>query len=126
APGCSPMPDKPLTVAEPVPLQLEQGAHGSTVELRPGQELRITLPSNPSTGYAWRVAPAGLPSVLVLQGDPVYARVTGEARVGAPGKQSFSLRAAQPGRGSLRIEYVRPWEPQAVAGDFTLEAVVEP
>ena len=84
---------------------------GSTLSLSPGQVLLVRLPSNPTTGYRWKVVAI----------DEVVLKQVGEAEftpyqtgriplAGAGGTELFRFRAVGPGKTTLRLEYVRPWE----------------
>jgi len=88
--------------------QVDQTADGTTVQLTRGQVLDIELPSNPSAGYSWQLSGAR-PSQLASVTDSYEA--TGEPNVvGAGGYQVFSYSAAEAGTGTLKLDYVRPWE----------------
>ena len=80
---------------------------GSEVVLN-GDNTRIQLKSNPTTGYSWRLAK---PLVLF---DLVRSEYESSARAqpaaGSGGIQFFTLNAKQLGEETLRFEYVRPWE----------------
>lgn len=80
---------------------------GDPVTLRSGDTLRVLLRSNPTTGYVWTRG-AAAPDGLVLI-DSTFTPPAGTA-VGAPGQQQFRFLASQPGRATLRLVYVRPWE----------------
>ena len=53
------------------PLELTRQDNGSTRTLGAGQELRISLDSNPTTGYRWALDGA-LPPQLEQVGEPRY------------------------------------------------------
>ncbi|MGE5236194.1 MAG: protease inhibitor I42 family protein [Acidobacteriota bacterium] len=83
---------------------------GRPVELAPGQELIVRLPSNPTTGYRWSlVAPAK--GVLESEGSPGFeSQSSGTPLVGAPGYELWRFRAVRRGAQPVRFEYRRPWE----------------
>lgn len=81
---------------------------GSELTLDAGDEFRIELGSNPSTGYSWVITSAGLPSGVELVDETYVAPDTD--LVGAPGFQSFTFEATEQGAGVLRLEYLRLFE----------------
>jgi len=81
---------------------------GSELMVDAGDEFRIELESNPSTGYGWVITEAGLPSGVELVEEAYVAPDTD--LVGAVGIQSFTFEATGPGAGVLRLEYLRPFE----------------
>jgi inhibitor of cysteine peptidase len=77
---------------------------GRTLTLQKGQELRVKLDANPSTGYGWKVALSPGP-VLTQEGDPTYrSDRPPSAAVGARGVEIWRFRAAQSGRRTLRLD----------------------
>lgn len=98
-------------------------ASGDCRTLDRGDLLVVRLPSNPSTGYAWKVA-GGVDRMLALAGR-AYVPPTDATRVGAPGTAILRFRAATPGSARLRLVYVRPWEKSvAPQRTFTLRVTV--
>jgi inhibitor of cysteine peptidase len=73
-----------------------------------GQEFKITLQYNSSTGYQWQFAkPPDENFVKLLNTDykPANSKL-----VGAPGDEIWTLKAVAKGRTKLELNYVRPWE----------------
>lgn len=98
-------------------------ASGSQRSIRRGDLLVVRLPSNPSTGFAWKLC-AGTDRVLVPAGH-TYVPPTGKQRLGAPGTAVLRFRAAATGTTVLRLVYVRPWEKGVPpARTFTLRVTV--
>ncbi|MEO4047373.1 protease inhibitor I42 family protein [Pseudomonas sp. CAU 1711] len=79
------------------------------MQLRQGQSLTITLPSNPTTGFRWVVADAA-PGVLRSLGPEVYMTPEEAGLVGAGGQSVWRYQAYQTGSGRLLMHYRRPWE----------------
>lgn len=82
------------------------------VTLNKGQQLILSLPSNPSTGFRWMLhdVPA---SVLEKLGPEVYSNPQSDAPIGSAGLSTWRFRAGRPGTSQLRLDYQRPWEQQA-------------
>jgi inhibitor of cysteine peptidase len=77
-----------------------------------GDTLRVTLPSNPSTGYTWEDHRSGegmgiLKSRMEKQFQPLK---TEKLRVGAGGVETFHYVATGRGTTRLAFSYGRPWE----------------
>lgn len=130
-PGCAPAASGPVTPAAPVmpvpPLpqtvRLDQDDDGSVVNLNVGDTLEITLPGNPSTGYAWQPEIDPWPTLGSL-GEPEFqAQGTG---LGAGGLVTLVYQASQPGQVELTLLYQRPSSPpDPDAQEFDVTVVVQ-
>lgn len=90
------------------PLVLREADADSTVHVRVGDELRVVLPSNPTTGYAWRVDPSPPTAVLEQIGEPEF---TPESDLlGAGGLMTLTFRVTGPGSLTLRLIEDRVFE----------------
>jgi inhibitor of cysteine peptidase len=115
------IPEPSATTTETITVG--QAASGSHRRLHRRDLLVVRLPSNPSTGYSWKIR-SGTGKVLALT-RRTYVPPRDTTRVGAPGTDVFRMRAAARGKTVLRIVYVRPWEPGAPpARTFTLRLTV--
>jgi inhibitor of cysteine peptidase len=98
-------------------------ANGSQRRLQRGDLLVVRLPSNPSTGYSWKVR-SGTRRVLAVAGRTYVPPKDGQ-RLGAPGTAILRLRAVAVGKTVLRLAYARSWEKGVVpARTFTLRVTV--
>jgi inhibitor of cysteine peptidase len=103
-------------------VALDRSAAGSTVELRRGQGLTVTLPGNPTTGYVWELVP-GFESILAVQGKPQFT--PDSSKLGAGGVYRFSFQADQPGKVHVKMIYRRPFDKEsAPAETFEVTVVV--
>ncbi|MFD8008702.1 protease inhibitor I42 family protein [Streptomyces sp. NPDC058955] len=88
---------------------VDHTADGTTLTLRPVDELVVTLPVNPLTGALWRVASYDRDSVVLV------AESIDEVEPGAMGAggtlSRFRFRAVAPARCELVIELRRGSEP---------------
>lgn len=90
---------------QPVTLDAESEC---PTRLQVGQALTLTLPSNPSTGYRWRVEnPAA--NVLQSLGPEVYSAPEEENVVGSAGVSTWRYQASSTGDGQLVLVYQQPW-----------------
>jgi len=81
------------------------------VRLNNGQNLILSLPSNPSTGYRWAVQDSA-GGVLKALGPEVYRNPEDAGIVGAAGVSTWRFQAFNPGTGRLRLTYQQPWAPE--------------
>jgi inhibitor of cysteine peptidase len=94
-------------------VEIGENNDGGQVELAQGQELVITLASNPSTGYGWEWVPAE-DGVLAQVGEPEFSQKPREkALVGAGGAETLRFEAKKAGQTTLELVYHRPWEKDA-------------
>ena len=77
------------------------------VQVKTGDDFFIALPSNATTGYAWKAKIAD-GNVLSSEGN-VYQNPSSSA-AGAGGQQLFVFHANASGTTSIAFAYARPWE----------------
>jgi predicted secreted protein len=87
-------------------MKLTENNSGKTVELRIGDELEITLPGNPTTGYVWEVS--SLDTALLKQENPAF--LPADKSIGSGGLAVMKLHAIGEGCGELKLIYHRPFE----------------
>jgi inhibitor of cysteine peptidase len=101
---------------------VDERADGTEVELAVGQEIEISLPENPTTGFRWHLGSSGEPACALL--DDSFEPPSGASGGGSPGqggRHHWRLEAMQPAQGRVEIMSRRPWEDdQAAARRFTL------
>ena len=85
-----------------------EAQRGKTLRVRPGDRLRVALPSNGTTGFSWTVE--RMPPHLRLVGDSVEAPTVTPGLVGAEGRQILMFEAKRAGSGTLRLRYRQPWK----------------
>lgn len=106
----------------PAPVEVGVQADGSSVRLEPGQELRVTLASNPTTGYSWAETAPPDPAVLrLVSNDYVQG---GSNAPGAGGTQVLVYEAVGEGMAAVSISYLRPFEPDSPIDAFALSVTV--
>lgn len=100
-----------MTQAAPgdVDKTLTEKDNGSKVMLKQGDVLDITLNSNPTTGYSWKVSQND-PKILLPLGEPQFSLGSKAPMPGAGGTQTFQFKALAKGQTTLTLVYVRPWE----------------
>jgi inhibitor of cysteine peptidase len=90
------------------------------IEATIGEEFAISLDSNPTTGYGWRIAGKVDEKVVRLSGTQFVP--SGSDLRGAPGRRVWTFKGAGQGTATLSFEYLRPWEkkPPIRKATFTL------
>ena len=99
--GCAGQPSPVVT--------LEDERECAPLDLVQGQELVLSLPSNPTTGFRWEMRNPGSP-VLRSLGPEVYSNPQDSDLVGSAGVSTWRFRVVQSGEEHLQLAYRRPWE----------------
>lgn len=98
--------------------------NGSEIRLKTGETMVIRLESNPTTGYSWQVLEIDN-SVLEQDGDSEFKTAPGnEGSVGAGGEETIRFKALGPGKITLTLGYMRPWEDLPPLQTFSIQVVV--
>jgi inhibitor of cysteine peptidase len=107
-------------------VEIDESDNKGTINLAVGDELTLTLESNPTTGYSWQLGELNS-SVLAQQGEVEFISDAAEEEVvGAGGVEIFRFTAEGPGTVILNLEYLRPWEEGVAPIEvFSVEVVVE-
>ncbi len=113
----------PATPSPPPAMTVDRAASGSTVTLAPGQQLVVTLETNPSTGFSWVSGVAPDPSVLAQLGEPGYTPSAESGRIGVGGIATLTYVAVAVGETGFSLLYQQPWE-NATVDRFELSVIV--
>jgi inhibitor of cysteine peptidase len=88
--------------------QKEDDGQGSPIHARAGEIFSITLDSNPTTGYQWKLAnPLDEKALKLISSE---YRMPETQMVGTGGKEAWTFKALSMGQATISFEYVRPWE----------------
>jgi inhibitor of cysteine peptidase len=79
------------------------------IEVTVGQEFRIVLEANPTTGFTWQLA-APLDESLVTLAGNTYDSTPTPGRTGVGGKQTWTFKSKRRGQTVIALQYARPWE----------------
>lgn len=104
--------------AEAAPAGKVEGVRGGETALAVGQSLRISLPSNATTGYRWTLADTA--DGVLTPGAPFGQEITRPLEpgmVGVGGNTVWVFEAARPGTQTLTFAYGRPWETDAAPAE---------
>jgi inhibitor of cysteine peptidase len=86
------------------------------LQLSTGQNLILTLPSNPTTGYRWAIQDSA-GGVLRKVSPEVYSNPRDSGLVGNGGQSTWRFQAFASGSGRLRLTYQQPWEPEVAPAE---------
>ena len=92
--------------------------------IRVGDELVIELPSNASTGYAWSIREPTASDIVAFESVTYVMDDAPEGMSGVGGTEVFRFRATGAGTTTIRLEYVRSWEPDDSADTHTQDVTV--
>jgi predicted secreted protein len=81
-----------------------------TTEMSVGDQVKVTLCSNPTTGFAWQ-APEISDTAIVSLADKSFGAPTSASAlvVGAAGTDTITLKAAAKGTSTVVLRYSQPW-----------------
>jgi predicted secreted protein len=81
-----------------------------TTETAVGDQVKVTLCSNPTTGFAWQEPEISDTGVVSLTDKSFGAPVAGESpAVGAAGTDYITLKATAKGTSAIVLHYSQPW-----------------
>ena len=86
------------------------------ISLQAGQQLILSLPSNPTTGYRWAVQEDAA-AVLKALGPEVYSAAEDSDLIGGDGQSTWRFQATAPGEAQLLLTYAQPWDTSAAPAD---------
>lgn len=104
-------------------VSLNGQAEPGVERLVKGQVWELSLASNPSTGYGWRLVKAPDAGILRLESQEYRPGPQTEGLVGSGGVEVFSFQAVGAGLTKLEVVYSRPWEKNRPAADRRLITV---
>jgi inhibitor of cysteine peptidase len=98
-----------------VPVVLTAHESGRTVSVKSRTAIVVTLPSNPSTGFSWKLLSKDGAVVGLVSHRYVPPKV---ARPGAGGREVWTFAARTRGAAAIVLGYLRPWQPKHVVQRF--------
>ena len=103
-------------------LLMAAGAEPKPIAVTVGQEFKITLQYNASTGYQWQFAKPPDEKFLKLLGTEY--KKSNSNLVGAGGDEVWTFKAVAEGRTAIALGYVRPWQKGQTPAQSTNFAIV--
>lgn len=106
---CPPAPatDKPKDADV---IKITAADEGKTIKAPLGKKLEIHLAGNPTTGFQWQIGKIK-GKAIKAEGKATYVPDKYDPpRMGSGGIFIFPLAAVKPGKASIELKYIRPWE----------------
>lgn len=88
-------------------IDLTEKDNGAVMKVQPGDQIKVTVPGNPTTGYTWALAAIRV-DVLEPELEPEYVRDS--TLPGAGGRFTFRFTARSEGYTKVILAYLRTWE----------------
>jgi len=107
-------------------MVFKEEQNGESVNLKPGDSLKIKLESNQTTGYSWQLSDKTDDKIISLVSSIYETSSEDKNIVGAGGYETFILKAVSSGQTDLIFNYERPWEEDVEPADtYILKIVVK-
>lgn len=103
------------------PTEVLQADASKGVKIAVGEQFDFVLEANATTGFTWRLVEPKDEQFIKMVKNEYHEPNTGT--VGAGGTDHWIFEGARAGETTVKLEYVRPWEPDA-APDTTVELKV--
>ena len=78
------------------------------IEVKVGEKFAISLVSNPTTGYSWRLSESVTKEFCKLVGREY--RPPEKGLIGGEGEEIWVFQAVQAMKTAISLEYIRPWK----------------
>lgn len=101
------------------PIQLNENANGTVVNVLTDQKIIISLRGNPTTGFVWSVQDINSDVIRLISKKFISGSGDSEL-VGVGGKYIFEFVAEKQGNTNLEFIYKRPWVGGETAQTFTV------
>jgi inhibitor of cysteine peptidase len=87
---------------------VKQKSQSENVTVTIRDVMKITLPSNPSTGFKWELAGISDQAILVKDGESEYVLPESNA-IGAYGQEIWTFKLLKRGSSIISLVYSQPW-----------------
>ena len=98
---------------------------GTSITVAVGDVVEVSLPSNPSTGYAWHLGEELNEEILQVQSSEYVPEEDSEETVGSGGTEVWRFLGAGPGSAAVALVYYFGDDPGQEANTFSFSATVE-
>jgi inhibitor of cysteine peptidase len=85
---------------------IDELSNGTSVIVRESDELELSLPENPTTGYGWNLQSSGEPVCQLVN----TAFHSPSERIGQGGQRRWLFRVVSSGVADIKLSYRRPFE----------------
>ena len=105
-------------------VDVDEENNGSTIQVLPGETIRVKLRSTPSTGFSWELGPIE-EGMFETSGESEFeADPHREGEAGYGGCEIWTFKAEQSGETEISLFYARSWEDKEPAKTFKLHVVI--
>lgn len=104
-------------------INLDTIENVKTFNLNVGDQVKLEVTSNPSTGYDWFTSEPEDCSVKIV--DKANVRNQQEGIVGAPSKNVYTVKAGSKGECTIQFDYKRGWEKDAPSNTKQITFIVK-
>ena len=106
--ACAPA-SKEVSLEVPIDEFMSQKHISQQIEVTAGESIKVTLGSNPTTGFQWEQPVISDEAVIEQEGQSEFVPPQ-EQIPGAGGKEIWTFKALKAGNTTVSMEYSRPWE----------------
>lgn len=104
-------------------INLDTIENVKTIKLNEGDQVKLEVTANPSTGYDWFTSEPEDCSVKIV--DKSNVKNQQEGVVGAPSKNVYTVKAGSKGECTIQFDYKRGWEEVAPANTKQITFIVK-
>ena len=104
-------------------INLDTIENVKTIKLNEGDQVKLEVTANPSTGYDWFTSEPEDCSVKIV--DKSNVKNQQEGVVGSPSKNVYTVKAGSKGECTIQFDYKRGWEEAAPANTKQITFIVK-
>ncbi|MGV0923260.1 protease inhibitor I42 family protein [Empedobacter tilapiae] len=104
-------------------ISLDTVENVKTIKLNEGDQVKLEVTVNPSTGFDWFTSEPEGCSVKIV--DKVNVKKQQEGMVGVPSKNVYTVKAGRKGECTIQFDYKRGWEEVAPSNTKQITFVVK-
>ena len=97
----------------------------TTLELKVGETVHLTLPGLATAGYRWSYEITQADAAIAVSAvSPDSSPIESDIPVGSSSDEHFEIRALKPGQAILRLVQRRSWEQQPPIAEHQIDIIV--
>lgn len=120
----TPIPTQTPT-SKPETIVITEKDNAGYVYVKKGDDVKLVLDSNPSTGFKWNYDEKPDENILLQTGYEYISDSNDDMLVGVGGKEVWTFKALNSGTAVMYLSYSRPWESVPPAENFKVKVIVE-
>ena len=107
------------------PISLGPDNKGTSVTIEIGEVVEVSLPSNPSTGYAWHLREELNEEIVQVQSSDYVPDEESEGLAGGGGTEVWRFLGTGPGETAVAMAYYFGDEPEKESNEFSFSVTVD-